>query len=175
MVIPNKIENLKDEGAKQILKEDYGDILIPEHEAKRCYVVVQERKEFDSRTGQRLSNPKLSKYDGDVWLHLTRQTQTAHKDFGGDPSTGRNGVNPLTDMSIEVIHDPYLYNESLEKEPKKQEDKDPEKVEKVEYSLDDLEGMDDDAIKSLYEEVAGKKAGRLSSEKQREYLVENAN
>lgn len=165
MVTPNKIKTIEKD---PFYNEMFGDLQIPDYEAERSFVVIQEKKEFDQRTGRRVSEPKLVKHDGDDWLQMTRQTEKANKDFGGIASTGQGGMNPLSGYSIEVIHDPYLYVSKGKEEPKK------EVEEEFKYSLEDLEGLDEDATKTLYEKVARKKAGRLSIEKQREYLVENA-
>lgn len=166
---PNRLDKIKDNFYKQWIEETFDpERLLADYEAERSFLVILEQKQFDPSTGNRVSSPKLQKVDGDQWLHMTRQSKSSHIDFGGR-SDGQGGLFPMAGYSIEVLHDPYFY---LENKGKKVVES---KTETTTYTLDDLEGMNDDAIKALYESVAGKKAGRLASEKQREYLVENAN
>ena len=172
LVKPNKIQSI---ASNDFYSKRFSDIEIPDFEAERCFVVIQEQLEFDKSTGARLSNPKLAKYDGEQWLHMTRQTDKSNKDFGGNARTGDGGLNPMAGYSIDVIHDPYLYMENMENKVSNKGVKETDSAPKVpSFTLDDLEALSEEATKELYEKMAQKKAGRLGIEKQREFLIDYA-
>lgn len=77
----------KDVQLTEVTKENY---IVPKGE-EGIYHVIQEVKEFDRKTGKRLSKPVLQKYDAKVW----NQQRKALLSWGYD---------------LIIVHDPTEYN-----------------------------------------------------------------
>ena len=164
-MVPNKLKNLEHK-EDAVLWRLFKDEEMPVSEAPYYYKVVMEAKHFTS-DGSRLSTPVIRGFDIETWEDLTVSTGAAKVKYGAN--RGQAGLNPLAGMTVEVIHDPLMYNEK----PAKKEVSKPKEVEatKSVLTLEMIEGADDSSLSSLYIKYVGKQPGRMGAEKKRAILV----
>lgn len=172
MVTPNKLHLLESK-EDQFYWKQFKDYLIPAYEADLVYVVIQEDTHFDSKSGARISVPKVAKYNIAQWQDLTKETPQSRTKYGGGKEN--TGLNPLAGLRIEIINDPTLEVKKPKKVSGEKAPVDPEPQGEStipeEITLEFLEGKDDDQMKAIYRKVFGKGSGRMSAEKVREKIV----
>lgn len=109
-------DGTKDVPLTEVTTENY---IVPKGE-ESLYHVVQELKQFDQKTGKRLSRPVLQKYDVKVW----QKQKKALLSWGYD---------------LVVVHDPAEYIRKRDEEMQRTEDERRRKAQEAEQKRKDDE------------------------------------